>query len=312
MEGPENNNNNKQQLLLLGCFVAVVVVLLLWLHRGGDEEERTKASIIITIICQNSLIKMKSNNNTLFSVRSKPKESSLSYGNVFQYLNSILSLSIFGSLLHILYRSGNTTTHDHFEASFFFPKESFFDVAVHYKILIISIIIAVSLMVLQMVSLVRIDHSKLKVIEMSQIVCQVQILPWGVQIREHVRKFDNKGDTESANERILERKCTFVPMEKIIDVIVVERVLSYRVKSCILLRTKKQTPCSNLFNQNDEKEIDDNQSINFIKGDEKRNNNISLVEVFSSSMVELSYSECTKMWKEINNVLQQYQRQRNE
>ena len=102
-------------------------------------------------------------------------------------------------------------------------------------------------------------------------------------------------------------------MENVVDVIVVERVLSYRVQSCILLRTccKQLSFYESSLDQREDNNgmHKDNQTMNFGKGDEKRNDCISIVDLFSSELVELTYSECIKIWKEINDVLQHNQSQ---
>ncbi len=187
--------------------------------------------------------------------------------------------------------------------------------------LMIIVVVATCIFLFKFISFlqVNINNYKRKNVVMNQNVCQIQILPWGVQINEYHRKYNitmnQIGEQTIQKERRRKLRREFIPMEHIVDVIVVERVMSYRVQSCILFRINEKGACSTMqcmdknyeSEHDDRNKRDDETSSMFVKSDETRNSDISLMEVFSSKMVELSYSESIKIWKEMCDVLDKYQ-----
>ena len=137
----------------------------------------------------------------------------------------------------------------------------------------------------------------------KQNVCQVQILPWGVQISEFTREirsssmnwYSKDEDQMQKSERNLNRKTKFIPLENVVDIIVSEVVLSYKVKNCVMFRIKKWS--------DDTQEKRNVQTTRMLMA----SGNMKLIPAFSSSMVEMSYIECTHIWQAMSEVLSKYQ-----
>ena len=129
----------------------------------------------------------------------------------------------------------------------------------------------------------------------TQNVCHVEILPWGIQIDESA-KIIQIGASKAFENRVtrtINKRSTFIPLENVIDVIVSEVILSYKVRSCVIFRIKSSS----------------DQCID--KEEECKDNNvkwegITLIPAFSVDMIEMSYIECIQMWKGISDALSIY------
>ena len=150
--------------------------------------------------------------------------------------------------------------------------------------------------------------STMKTTKCIQNICHVDILPWGIQIQQYTKEMqlpkliedstrissndsmikciDKKrgyhGQTWT-KERITNEMSSFIPLEDIVDVIVTEVILSYKVKNCIMFRLKKM-----------HHDVVDDEDI-------------ALSPAFSTTLVELTYVECIQLWKGMSNSLMKYQ-----
>lgn len=111
-------------------------------------------------------------------------------------------------------------------------------------------------------------------------ICQVRFLPFGVQLEE----FHSQKDTTKKQELSIEdcNKVHFIPREEIIDVVVVEMVLSYKVYSMVAFRVNQETACT----ANDQQR----------KSYKQRRKEASLIPAFDPSFVEMTYEECMSLW----------------
>lgn len=126
-------------------------------------------------------------------------------------------------------------------------------------------------------------------------ICEVQVLPWGIQITEYTKIGDVSKDHQIKRcpyPTIMNKKSKFIPMENVVDVIISEVVLSYKVRNCIMFRIKY---CR------------DEQDGKSYGANKMGNENVTLVSAFSTTMVEMSYIECTQIWQGITNALSKYQ-----
>ena len=240
----------------------------------------------------------------IFVVRSKAEQVFVSPENVFDSLDAILSVLVNISIIRLFYQVIIATNDHSVDVTNKSSMDYILEVVTQNSQLnyfaSLAVIVNIIILVYKFFTKAILVHSKQKVVKMTQNVCQVQIFPWGIQFSEYKRRFDCRVDNnEIINERQSNRKCKFIPMENIVDVIVVEQVMSYKVKSIVLFRMDRKglgfdTPFP-LKNDN---------NINIVNGDEKRNYDIMLVEAFSSKMVELSYVECMTLWKGISDAIQ--------
>mmetsp|Transcript_9047 Transcript_9047/g.11396 ORF Transcript_9047/g.11396 Transcript_9047/m.11396 type:complete len:246 (-) Transcript_9047:501-1238(-) len=155
-----------------------------------------------------------------------------------------------------------------------------------------------------------------------QNICQVQIFPWGIQIEEctSILSTMTNNDREIQNiEGGIEEKCftvkkninenvQFIPMEEVVDCVLNEIVLGYKVQNSIVFRIKsnkrenivQETKCfKDEIGANDKKGYGTQNMI--------ANKNIALVTAFSTKMVEMTYTECIELWKGISETLTRYQ-----
>jgi len=114
----------------------------------------------------------------------------------------------------------------------------------------------------------------------QQDVCSIRILPFGVQIEEYINTSINGENTDRAKVG----KIQFLPKECIIDVIVTEVVLSYKVVSVVVFRIAEEgKDCA-----------DYKQKIK----------DALLVTAFDPDKVEMTFDECMLMRAGIRNALQ--------
>ena len=111
-------------------------------------------------------------------------------------------------------------------------------------------------------------------------ICQVRFLPFGVQLEE----FHSQKHTIKKQELSIDNcnKVEFIPREQIIDVVVVEMVLSYKVYSMVAFRV------------NEEKTGTANGQPK--KTYKQRRKEASLIPAFDPSLVEMTYEECMTLW----------------
>lgn len=116
-------------------------------------------------------------------------------------------------------------------------------------------------------------------------ICQVRFLPFGVQLEEfHSQKHTTKKQQLSIHNC---SKVQFIPREQIIDVVVVEMVLSYKVYSMVAFRVNQE-----------------NDSITNVeprKTYKQRRKEASLIPAFDPSLVEMTYDECMSLWSTMKN-----------
>ena len=126
--------------------------------------------------------------------------------------------------------------------------------------------------------------TKLKTISVrgkSQNVCQVRFLPFGVQIEENTLLEGEKKNKAVAHPNKVIR---LIPWENVLDVIVTEVVLSYKVFSMVAFRIDKE-------DGTDKKSYQD------------RINQASLVPAFDPNKVSMTYKECLLIWKELSDEI---------
>ena len=114
-----------------------------------------------------------------------------------------------------------------------------------------------------------------------QNICQVRFLPFGVQIEENTLFEGEKKNTAMAHPNKVLR---LIPWEDVLDVIVTEVVLSYKVFSMVAFRIDKEEGT-------DKKSYQD------------RINHASLVPAFDPNKVSMTYKECLLMWKEMSDEI---------
>ena len=233
---------------------------------------------------------------TTFSVRSKPCITSLQEVYISEILNTALSLMIYHVLLNrifyhiiitsLLYNEGDSAMDITNDISNGYQNENLwralFSPVSSLGVKVIIIVYHVLIMI-KIGSLINsLVSSKAKT---SQNVCQVQILPWGIQMKHHtiIANVDNKG--KQLNSRIIKGKNIFLPLENISDIIVSEVILSYKVRNCLMFRVKLPSY------ENYTKVCD---------------SNISLIPAFSTQMIDLSYKECIQLWQGMSEALSKY------
>jgi len=110
-----------------------------------------------------------------------------------------------------------------------------------------------------------------------QNICQVRFLSFGVQIEENTL-FEG----EKKNKAVVHpnKVIRFIPWENVLDVIVTEVVLSYKVFSMVAFRIDKEGTDK--------------------KNYQERINEASLVPAFDPNKVSMTYKECLLMWKEMS------------
>jgi hypothetical protein len=132
-----------------------------------------------------------------------------------------------------------------------------------------------------------------------QNVCTVRVLPFGIQIEERTvsaaTKRSNSIDDitnmccKKPKDSILTNddpeKVMFIPSECILDVVVLEIVLSYKVISVVAFRVDKQGM------------VDESLRVRVL-------HDSSLVIAFHPDKVHMSYVECINMWKGIREAIQ--------
>lgn len=140
-------------------------------------------------------------------------------------------------------------------------------------------------------------------LETLQNIGQVQILPWGIQIDEYTKIIKYRptasNNCEKERSKIIRQKRKFIPLENVIDVIVSEVILSYKVRNCVMLRVKHS--CDDHRNDQHNDKEEKSLSNNNVMWDE-----ITLIPVFSTNLLEMSYIECTQLWKAISDTLSTY------
>jgi len=160
----------------------------------------------------------------------------------------------------------------------------------------------------------------------EQNICKVQVMPLGLQITEatlltnciHFRPYDSKPK---------QTKLYFIPMSDVLDVVITEIVLGYKVINCVMFRIQtndalvhKHLPYqsqnkihANYIYYPSHHELNDkhNHKHNH-KHKHKHNHNdsrilrkhcSSLVPAFSPHQVQMSYAECEQMWVGIMKAL---------
>ncbi len=127
-------------------------------------------------------------------------------------------------------------------------------------------------------------------------VCSVRMLPHGIQIEEYTLHVNNKGNGQGQEEvgKKSGLNVRFIPREWIIDVIVKEHVMSYRVTSVVLFRIRH-----NKSMESSQCRTTKNESIK----------DASLVTAFNPKKVEMSYEECMQAWSGIRDALHLYKTQ---
>ncbi len=136
----------------------------------------------------------------------------------------------------------------------------------------------------------------------SREVCTVRILPHGVQIEEYTLQMKGNMNGEGKKSGL---KVRFIPREWIMDVIVKEHVMSYRVTSVVLFRIIRN-------DAHDEQKkhgkiiINDGSKESESSPCRTKKSNIkdaSLVTAFNPKKVEMSYEECMQAWSWIRDAL---------
>jgi len=134
---------------------------------------------------------------------------------------------------------------------------------------------------------------------LEEVEAKIEVLPLGIQIVRSIihKRGDNRDDHLYQS---IQSQC-FIAHEDIIDVIISEVVLSYKVFSCIHFRVKKrerrQHHCSNLQSDQDKiQEKSGDSPSNYM-----RTGKISLIPAFPD--LEMSYNECEKLWADIMTAL---------
>lgn len=111
-------------------------------------------------------------------------------------------------------------------------------------------------------------------------ICQVRFLPFGVQLEEfHSQKHTIQKQSLSLDNC---NKVQFIPRGHIIDVVVVEMVLSYKVYSMVAFRVYQEKTGT----ANDQPK----------KTYKERRNEASLIPAFDPYLVEMTYEECMTLW----------------
>lgn len=108
----------------------------------------------------------------------------------------------------------------------------------------------------------------------KQEVCSIRLLPFGVQIEESLVDYDGNAKVE---------KKTFIPKESIIDVVVTEVALSYKLLSVVVFRL-----------------IDDENKKN---GDDEMLKEASLVTAYDPNKMEMRYGDCISISQTLKSML---------
>jgi hypothetical protein len=136
-----------------------------------------------------------------------------------------------------------------------------------------------------------------------QNVCTVRVLPFGIQIEERTIYAASSSATSAPTNNSIHRiqsyyrrgkikgfcsendpeKITFIPAECILDVVVLEIVLSYKVMSVVAFRIDKEGMVDKSFRE--------------------RLHESSLAIAFHPDKVHMTYMECMQMWKGIKEAM---------
>ena len=127
----------------------------------------------------------------------------------------------------------------------------------------------------------------------KQNVCKVEIMPLGVQLSYYSEIHQKKIRNSLCDVKTIQRNKTtkFISREDIIDLIVAEVILSYKVINCITFRVKNKCSAKN------DDYIDDRCCQQFGNDIMSRENKLSLIPLFPRHHILMDYNECGQVWK---------------